>query len=272
MVSAASPDYDRLSHLLAGAELAPSPAEAQGILCGLLALHLPDALERWHAQLLADPIADSDSGPSDGSTLHLGGGLASDAHAPQAPVDLTFQGRESPVEHAGAHPCCDDHAHHHVIGHDQDHHHSEIPTDGQHHADQETDAAERRAALEQLAAWTQAALDPTSMGFDLLLPPDDWPLHERASAVLDWVRGLLFGLTLGGLSHEQLLGQAGEAFDDLIELTRMDLDAISEDEADEEALTEIVEFLRVAAMLIREDRAKALIDERDRQAKEIGLH
>jgi uncharacterized protein YgfB (UPF0149 family) len=110
------------------------------------------------------------------------------------------------------------------------------------------------------------------LSFDLLLPPEDRPLHERANAVLDWVRGILFGLALGGLGREQLVGQAAEAFDDLVELTRMDLDAIDDSDADEQALTEIVEFLRVAAMLIREDRAKVLIDERDRQAAETGIH
>ncbi|MEA3639650.1 MAG: UPF0149 family protein [Lamprobacter sp.] len=191
MVSTAAPDYDRLSRLLAGVELAPSPAEAQGMLCGLLALHLPDPIERWQAQLSVEPDADLD-------------------------------------------------------------------------------------ALDQLAAWTQASIEPPSVSFDVFLPSEDRPLVERATAALDWVRGLLFGLVLGGLGRDQLFGQAGEAFDDLVELTRMDLDAVAEghadEEADEEALTEIVEFLRVAAMLIREDRVKALIDERDRQAGGIGLH
>lgn len=241
MVSVVAPDYDRLSRLLVGAELAPSPAEAQGMLCGLLALHLPDAPERWHAQLSEAPVAD----PT----------LAADASS-QADV-------------AERHACCDGdgHAHSHSHSHPADHHLG-IASDVDAHADVD----ERREALDQLADWTQSAIDPTSMSFDLLLPTEDRPLPERASAVLDWVRGLLFGFALGGLTREQLLGQAGEAFDDLVELTRMDLEAVAEDEGDEEALTEIVEFLRVAAMLIREDRAKALIDERDRQAKEIGLH
>ena len=221
MAAANAPDYDRLTHLLAGVELAPSPAEAQGILCGLLALHLPDPLERWHAQLSAASIE-----------CHC------DAH-----------------DHGHSH--ADDHAHAHA------------------EAEAEAEADGRRVALDQLAAWTQSAIDPPSVSFELFLPPDDWPLHQRAIAVLDWVRGLLFGLVLGGLEPEQLIGQAGEVFDDLVELTRMDLEAVAEeddDEEDEQALTEIVEFLRVAAMLIREDRAKALIEERDRQAVETGLH
>ncbi len=236
MAPAAVPDYDRLARLLVGIELAPSPAEAQGMLCGLLALNLPDPLERWHAQLSVAPMAAQESGS----------------------------------EMAEAQSCCDDHGHSHVGVHAHDHRHSHADQDADTGAD--ADADERLAALEQLADWTQSAIDPTSLSFDLLLPSEDRPLHERASAVLDWLRGLLFGFALGGLSREQLFGQAREAFDDLFELTRMDLESVVESDADEQALTEIIEFLRVAAMLIREDRAKALIDERDRQAAETGLH
>lgn len=249
MVSVVAPDYDRLSRLLVGAELAPSPAEAQGMLCGLLALHLPDAHERWQAQLLEAPMVDPGVDPIS-------------------------------AEYAESHSSCEGHAHinshpvDHDHDHDHDHRHAAVDSDVDAHPDDfvHTDADERHAALDQLASWTQSALDPSSLSFDLLLPPDDRSLQERASAVLDWVRGLLFGFALGGLRREQLLGQAAEAFDDLVELTRMDLEAVAEDEADDEALTEIVEFLRVAAMLIREDRAKALIDERDQQVAETGLH
>ncbi|MFP4280653.1 MAG: UPF0149 family protein, partial [Halochromatium sp.] len=135
------------------------------------------------------------------------------------------------------------------------------------------DVAEaRRAALDQVATWTQASITPPSASFDLLLPGEDRPLHERANGVLDWVRGLLFGLVLGGLERDRLRGQAREAFDDLVELTRLDLESVAEEDADEQALTEIVEFLRVAAMLIREELAKTLPAAQDREAARIDPH
>lgn len=291
MVSAAAPEYDRLSKLLEGVELAPSAAEAQGMLCGLLALHLPDPLERWHAQLLVASAAGPEpelglasnpaAGPDAGWAQKSPAGLQPtppSRHRPGAPavIDLTHQGRSSRPTVGAASGQADADAHHHEHHHGHEH----CPACGEGH-DQEHDhdhdgdranAEQRGLALEQLAAWTQAAIDPPSVSFDLFLPPDDRPLYERASAVLDWLRGLLFGLALGGLDRGQLLGQTAEAFDDLIELTRMDLEAIAEDDANEQALAEIVEFLRVAAMLIREDRGKALLDERDRQAAETGLH
>lgn len=240
MATTEAPDYDRLSQLLAGTELAPSPAEAQAMLCGLLALYRPDARHCWHAQLQA-PAADAPDAP-DADHWH-GGESEQMQKAPSlrpskvapAPIDLTHHGCDHPYPEA-------------------------------------TPDQTRTAALKQLADWTESALGAQSLAFDLLLPSEDRPLRERATAVHDWVRGLLFGLTLGGLQRAQLRGQALEAFDDLVELTYMDLDAVVEGDADEQALAEIVEFLRIAAMMIREETAKTLAEERNRQAAETGLH
>lgn len=250
MTSEPIPDYDTLDRLLAGVELAPSPAEAQAILCGLLAVQHPDPIGRWHAQMTAPS---GERAPDDDAR-------EPDASAVAAAIDITFDGRSSAggqgappgPGHAPAaargHAHCDhpDHAHDHTGTCDHDHHRA----DHEPGARAEADAMD--SALAALARWTEVAIAPPSVSFDLLLPPDDRPLRERALAVHDWVRGLLFGLVLGGLDRDGLDGQAREAFDDLVELTRMDLAAIEEDEADEQALAEIVEFLRVAAMAIRE--------------------
>lgn len=222
MATSAPPDYDSLSRLLAGTELAPSPAEAQAMLCGLLASYRHDARQCWHAQLQA-----VDANPSAAQEPR-------ETWSGPATIDLTHQGRESPAAAS-------------------------------------SQATQRRAALEQLADWTESALGAQSLAFDLLLPPEDRPLRERATAVHDWVRGLLYGLALAGLERERLEAPGREAFDDLVELTRMDLDVVNEGDADEAALAEIIEFLRVAAMMIREETAKVLSDERDRQAAETGL-
>jgi uncharacterized protein YgfB (UPF0149 family) len=234
MATTEVPDYDHLGASLAGSELAPSPAEAQAMLCGLFIVFRPDARQCWQAQLQAPPTeANEPVEPVE----PVEPGLAEppeSARAP-APIDLTYQGREPPIPESSG-------------------------------------ATQRRVALEQLADWTESALDAQALAFDLLLPPEDRPLRERATAVHDWVRGLLYGLALGGLERERLEGPGREAFDDLVELTRMDLDAIDEGDVDEAALAEIIEFLRVAAMMIREEVAKMLNDERDRQAAEVGLH
>lgn len=116
----------------------------------------------------------------------------------------------------------------------------------------DADAAARSGALHALALATDAALDSGEQAFHPLLPADDRPLRERATAVHAWTRGLLYGLGIANLDQARLTPESREVFDDLMEVTRMDLDDLDESADNETALTEVLEFLRVAALLIRE--------------------
>ncbi|WP_200347713.1 UPF0149 family protein [Halochromatium glycolicum] len=287
MVSDPVPDYDRLDQLLAGVELAPSAAEAQAILCGLLAAHEPDPVGRWSTQLGTPPRAvvrwsqhllgqaqpaEPPAGLSAGLSAELPGAqqassLGQDGGAVEtgaAAIDLTVAGQVGAtgsgqgLDHEQDHGHLDAHAEAH--GHACDTHHSHAPEPTETETETAIDGDALLAELATLARWTEEAIAPPSVSFNLLLPPEDRPLRERALAVHDWVRGLLFGLTLGGLEPEGLDGEAREAFSDLVELTRMDLAAIDEGEEDEQALAEITEFLRVAAMAIRESVSPAGAD------------
>jgi yecA family protein len=121
----------------------------------------------------------------------------------------------------------------------------------------DAEAAARRDALERLAAATDAALADAAQAFHPLLPPDERPLRERATAVHGWTRGLLYGLGIAKLDQAKLTGETREVFDDLMEITRMDLDDINEGADNEAALAEVLEFLRVAALLLREQDTPA---------------
>jgi len=113
---------------------------------------------------------------------------------------------------------------------------------------------ECRDALSALAAATRAGVEGAAMSMDPLLPGAEHSLRERAVGVHDWIRGFLFGLGLVGVDARTLSPQNREVFDDFVELTRMDLNDLDDSQANEEALTEIIEFIRVAAMLVYEDR------------------
>ncbi|MGD8207436.1 MAG: YecA family protein [Thiohalocapsa sp.] len=110
-----------------------------------------------------------------------------------------------------------------------------------------------RSLLGDLASATREQIAGPALGFDLLLPPEDRSLRERASALHEWTRGFLFGLGLAGVEAVALSPASRDALDDLLEITHMDLDDLDEDEANEQALTEVVEFVRVAALLLYED-------------------
>jgi len=114
-----------------------------------------------------------------------------------------------------------------------------------------------RADLDALAERTRADIEGPGLGFSPLLPPDETPLLERATAVYDWCRGFLYALGVAGVGERDLSEQTREVFRDFADLTRMDLQDLDEGEDNEDALTEIVEFLWVAAMLVYEERVAA---------------
>lgn len=107
-------------------------------------------------------------------------------------------------------------------------------------------------------AWesTVAQFDDEDMGFALWLPDDDDPLEERAIALAYWCSGFLAGLGSGG-QLGTLSEEAREAIGDLQEIARAELSASAEgerqSEEDEGAYTEIVEYVRVVALMMRED-------------------
>jgi uncharacterized protein YgfB (UPF0149 family) len=121
----------------------------------------------------------------------------------------------------------------------------------------ETDllARECRQSLRALAQITREEMDGPGLGFSPLLPVDSAPLPERALALYDWTRGFLYGLGVAGLDEKDLSEQTREIFRDFAAITRLDLGALDEEsEENEEALTELQEFVWVAAMLVYEER------------------
>jgi uncharacterized protein YgfB (UPF0149 family) len=115
-------------------------------------------------------------------------------------------------------------------------------------------AAEARSGLAGLAERTLGEFQGPGLGFSLLLPDESVPLVERATAVYDWVRGFLFALGVLGVGEQDLSEQTREVFHDFSELTRLDLGALDEGEDNEAALTELSEFVWVAAMLLYQER------------------
>jgi uncharacterized protein len=89
------------------------------------------------------------------------------------------------------------------------------------------------------------------------LPDENRPLAERATALYDWVRGFLYAWGTLDLANADLSVETREVLRDFTDFTRMDLDRLEDDEQHEEALTEVSEYIRVAAMLIHQERVVA---------------
>lgn len=112
------------------------------------------------------------------------------------------------------------------------------------------------SALARLQAATAAQFEDRDFGLALLAPEDEASLAARSGALFDWCRGFVgaFGLAAG--ASPRLSEEGGEALADLARLARATAQDDG-DEEDEEALVEIGEFVRVAALLLHGDCALA---------------
>jgi uncharacterized protein YgfB (UPF0149 family) len=112
------------------------------------------------------------------------------------------------------------------------------------------------ACLRELYEETRSALGGAQMQFELLMPGDDEPLELRAAALTSWCNGFVYGLGTGGAADpDRLPGDAGEIVRDLAEITRAGVDEREGVEANEAALAELVEFVRVGVQVVFEELA-----------------
>jgi uncharacterized protein len=106
--------------------------------------------------------------------------------------------------------------------------------------------------LQQLLEASRTQFDDDELGFELLLPDPGEDVEQRADALLGWCRGFLGGFGLAAGSRAALSAESAEALEDLARIAASDL-SFEDSEADEGALLEVGEFVRVAALLLHAD-------------------
>ena len=101
---------------------------------------------------------------------------------------------------------------------------------------------------------TVESLDDPEFGFSLLLPDDDEPLGQRVEALSLWCQGFLFGLGMGGIrKNADLPGDTHEVMKDFVEISRLENSGPDDDNEAEAAFAEIVEYVRMAVLLMHEE-------------------
>jgi uncharacterized protein YgfB (UPF0149 family) len=112
-----------------------------------------------------------------------------------------------------------------------------------------------RAALDELYTDAERQLAADDFTVRLCLPAGDQAsAMARASALRDWCRGYLYGLGLAGQAAFTALGaEARDAVHDLNEIAQLDAAGVQGADADEAALVELEEYLRVVLVAIRDD-------------------
>ncbi|MCF6776840.1 UPF0149 family protein [Thiotrichales bacterium 19X7-9] len=126
-------------------------------------------------------------------------------------------------------------------------------------------------ALVVLAGVFEATKNQYQSGFydlELLLPDDSTSFHQRIDALAMWCQGFLSGLGLMGFAFEASHSQEiKEAITDLSKMSALQYDEEEEgDEESEKAYNELVEYAKVAALLLHAELSAL------NQAKAKPLH
>jgi len=119
-------------------------------------------------------------------------------------------------------------------------------------ADPEVLSVAADSALDRMFVATEQLLESPDFGFDLLLPNIDLPVVERGDALMSWCRGFLGGFGMAAGASPPLSEESQDALGDLARMAASDL-SYDDPEADEQALEEVAEFVRVAALLLHSD-------------------
>jgi yecA family protein len=111
-------------------------------------------------------------------------------------------------------------------------------------------SAHDRERLQALCEKTRLQLADPDYSFDLLLPDEETELCERAQAVADWCQGFLYGVGYVAGAREWS-EESLEVLRDLVEISKLDADVSGE--ADECAVADVVEFVRMSVYLVRSE-------------------
>ena len=119
------------------------------------------------------------------------------------------------------------------------------------------DALARETVRQMVGLFQQTRLQLASSSFnlDLLLPDDEEALASRTEALGSWCRGFIYGLGLSGIGDiSRLPEDLPEVLLDMEKISHAD-DYVAQDndEEDEHAFTELVEYVRIGAMMLNEE-------------------
>jgi yecA family protein len=93
-------------------------------------------------------------------------------------------------------------------------------------------------------------LEEEGFMFQLMLPEDDdITVFDRADALAGWVNHFLLGLGVTQPGLAKVTGETGEAIDDLRTIAQLGYDEDEDQEELEHSLEEVIEYVRVAALL-----------------------
>ena len=111
-----------------------------------------------------------------------------------------------------------------------------------------------KMSLDELLVSSKTQLADEELGIALWLPSDGETLEDRTMALSHWCSGFLAGLGASGEEGlKSLTDDSNDALRDLQQISSADVSDTTESEDDEKAYAEIVEYIRIVVLMIRED-------------------
>lgn len=102
--------------------------------------------------------------------------------------------------------------------------------------------------MEKLIETSEKLLHSDQFGFYPLLPSDDEPLDERSEAMAEWVQNFLVGFALVCQELNKAPEDIQELVNDFNQIAHLSLEFDNEDETNEQAYCEVLEYVRVGCM------------------------
>ena len=121
-----------------------------------------------------------------------------------------------------------------------------------------SDLGSENRPLKLLFDDTANALRGDEMEFEPLLPDDDAALQERALALSQWCEGFLYGFGTGApIKAEDMPANIDEVLRDLTYIGRASVELDEGNEEEEQAYSEVIEYVRVGVQLIHDELCAA---------------
>lgn len=107
--------------------------------------------------------------------------------------------------------------------------------------------------LRQAFDYTAELLQENSLDFYPLLP-DDEDITVQISGISDWANGFVWGLTQAGITdYNEYVPEVGEFVKDMLKMSALESYELANDNSDEAALVEMIEFIRIGVLLLSEE-------------------
>lgn len=136
--------------------------------------------------------------------------------------------------------------------------------------DHDKESGKTHELLQALYDTSAKQLNEFLFEFQLILPSDSKELPARAEALTLWCQGVLTGLKLAEVPIvDRKPGEITEAINDLIEIAKMNYEDVISSEEDEAAYVELVEYVRMAVIMIYQDLRE---DETTRRSTHTSNH